>query len=190
MSMLVWIGLAVFGGVALDRLFPARSIPARANEAARIASLLALALGGLAVAWFAAGAAIGKPTLPRDEVATGRWIRTHVAPGRRVQGSPLRDNPDLVYLTGHPAVLSDTWAGTLFYSDPADFSRRMASLRDAFSTEDAESACSILRSLQVAVVVVGPPEERDFPILARPDPRPCLGEAFVQGDYRVYRLLP
>jgi hypothetical protein len=189
-SLLLWIGLAVFGGIALARLFPAPPAPARTNRTARYAVFLALTLGGLSVAWFAAGASVAKPAFGPDEIVTGRWVRTHVAWGGRVQGSPLRDNPDLVYLTGHGAVLSDTWAARLFYSSPEDFSRRMASLREAFSSEDARVACSSLRSLQVEAVVVGPREERDFPILARRDPMPCLAEAFRRGTYRVYRLLP
>src|SRR2546425_7087625 len=55
----------------------------------------------------------------------------------------------LVYLTGHPAVLSDTWAGGLFYSDPKDFARRMASLREAFSR--SEEHTSELQSLAYLV---------------------------------------
>ena len=190
MSMFVWIGLAVLSGVALNRLFPAFRIAADASRTARIASLAALALGLLSVGWFAAGAAVAKPTLPADEVAAGRWIRTHIASGGLVQGSPLRNNPELVYLSGHPAVLSDTWAGGLFYADPHDFDRRMASLREAFSNPDATRACSILQSLRVAALVVGPPEERDFPLLLHPDPWPCLAEGYQRGTYRVYRLLP
>jgi len=189
-SMLSWICLAVFSGVALDCLFPAMPVPAGAPRIVRIASLAALALGFLSVAWFAIGAAAAKPTLPADEVAAGRWIRAQVAPGLLVQGSPLRDSPDLVYLTGHPAVLSDTWAGGLFYSEPKDFSRRMASLREAFSTPDPTLACPILRSLGLAVLVVGPPEERDFPLLVRLDSWPCLAEDYHRGTYRVYRLSP
>ncbi|HYS04842.1 MAG TPA: hypothetical protein VEW47_06580 [Candidatus Dormibacteraeota bacterium] len=190
MSMFVWIGLAVFSGIALNRLFPAFRIAADASRTARIASLAALALGLLSVGWFAAGAAVAKPTLPADEVAAGRWIRTHIASGGLVQGSPLRNNPELVYLSGHPAVLSDTWASGLFYADPHDFDRRMASLREAFSNPDATRACSILQSLRVAALVVGPPEERDFPLLLHPDPWPCLAEGYQRGTYRVYRLLP
>ena len=190
MSMFVWICLAVLSGVALNRLFPAFPIAADATRTARIASLAALALGSLSIAWFAAGAAVAKPTLSADEVATGRWVRTHVASGRLVQGSPLRSSPDLVYLTGHPAVLSDTWAGGLFYSDPKDFARRMASLREAFSNPDPALACPILRSLGVAALVVGPPEGRDFPLLLHPDPWACLAEVYQRGGYRVYRLLP
>jgi len=190
MSMFVWIGLAVLSGVALDRLFPAFRIAADASRTVRIASVAALALGLLSVVWFAAGAAVAKPTLPADEVAAGRWVRTHIASGRLVQGSPLRNNPELVYLSGHPAVLSDTWAGGLFYADPNDFARRMASLREAFSNPDATRACSILRSLRVAALVVGPPEGRDFPLLLHPDPWPCLAEGYQRGTYRVYRLLP
>src|SRR2546425_13060357 len=84
----------------------------------------------------------------------------------------------LVYLTGHPAVLSDTWAGGLFYSEPEDFARRKASLREAFSSADPSITCPILRSLGIAVLVVGPPEERDFPLLVRPAPWTCLAEAY------------
>jgi hypothetical protein len=190
MSMFLWIGLAVLSGVALNRLFPAFPIPADATRTARIASLAALALGFLSVAWFAVGAAVAKPTLPADEVAIGRWVRTHVAPGRLVQGSPLRNNPELVYLSGHPAVLSDTWAGGLFYADPNDFALRMASLREAFSNPDPTLACPILRSLGVAALVVGPPEARDFPLLLHPVPWACLAQVYQVGGYRVYRLLP
>ena len=93
-------------------------------------------------------------------------------------------------MSGHPAVLSDTWAGGLFYADPKDFARRMASLREAFSNPDATRACSILRSLRVAALVVGPPEGRDFPLLLHPDPWPCLAEGYQRGSYRVYRQLP
>ncbi len=190
MSLFLWIGLAVLSGVALSRFFPAFPGHAPMNRTARIGSLAALALGSLSVAWFAVGAAVAKPALPADEVAAGRWIRTHVASGGLVQGSPLRNNPELVYLSGHPAVLSDTWAGELFYADPNDFARRMASLREAFSDPDATRACSILRSLKVAALVVGPPERRDFPILLLPAPWPCLAEGYQRGTYRVYRLVP
>ena len=51
-------------------------------------------------------------------------------------------------------------------------------------------ACSILRSLRVAALVVGPPEGRDFPLLLHPDPWPCLAEGYQRGTYRVYRLVP
>ena len=190
MSMLLWICLAVFSGVALNRLFPGLPVPAHATRTARIASLAALVLGFLSVAWCAMGAAVAKPTLAADEVATGRWVRANIAPGRLVQGSPLRDSPELVYLTGHPAVLSDNWAGGLFYSKPEDFSRRMASLKEAFSDPDPTLACPILRSLGLVALVVGPPEERDFPLLVRSEPWPCLAETFHRGTYRVYRLLP
>ena len=189
-SMLLWICLAVLSGVALNHLFPSLPAPVRAARMLRIASLAALVLGFLSVAWFATGAAVAKPTLPADEVATGRWARANIAPGRPVQGSPLRDSPELVYLTGHPAVLSDTWAGGLFYSKPEDFSRRMASLKEAFSDPDPTLACPILRSLGLVALVVGPPEERDFPLLVRSEPWPCLAETFHRGTYRVYRLLP
>src|SRR5439155_12563535 len=90
-SMLLWICLAVLSGVALNHLFPSLPAPVRAARMLRIASLAALVLGFLSVAWFATGAAVAKPTLPADEVATGRWARANIAPGRPVQGSPLRD---------------------------------------------------------------------------------------------------
>ncbi len=189
-SMFVWIGLGVLSGFALNRLFPIASSPARAPRGVRMVALAALALGFLSVVWFAAGAAVAKPTLPADEVAAGWWVRSHVAPGSLVQASPRRDNPELVFLTGHPAVLSDTWAATLFYSEPGEFSRRMASLSQAFSTADPAAACAGLRSLRIAAIVVGPPEERDFPLLGRPDRWPCLDERFRQGAYRVYTMRP
>ena len=74
-SMLLWICLAVLSGVALNHLFPSLPAPVRAARMLRIASLAALVLGFLSVAWFATGAAVAKPTLPADEVATGRWAR-------------------------------------------------------------------------------------------------------------------
>ena len=177
---------------------PVRSVPivvhvvvrCGASSKARIVALAALGLGFLSVAWFAAGAALAKPTLPGDEVAAGRWVRSHVVPGGLVQGSPLRDNPELVFLTGHPAVLSDTWAATLFYSEPREFSRRMTSLSEAFSNPDPAAACASLRSLRIAALVVGPPEVRDFPLLGRPDQWPCLEEVYRQGAYRIYRMRP
>ena len=189
-SMLVWICLAAFSGVALGRLFPACAVPHPTTKGDRMASVAALAAGFLSVAWFAIGAAVAKPTLPPDEVATGDWVRANVPSGRLVQGSPLRDSPELVYLTGHPAVLSDTWAGGLFYAEPDDFARRMSSLREAFSNPDPTLACPLLRSLGIAALVVGPPEGRDFPLLVRPDPWPCLAEAYHQGTYRVYLMSP
>ena len=189
MSMFAWICLAVFSGRALDRLFPSIAAPAPATRPARTASLAALGLGCLSVAWFATGASVAKPTLPTDEVAAGRWVRSRIPTGLFVQGSPFRDTPELVYLTGHPAVLSDTWAGRLFYSRPEDFYRQTATLREAFSTTDPTVACSILRSLGLAALVVGPQEEQDFPLLARPEVWPCLAEIYHRGSYRVYRLL-
>ena len=189
-SMLLWLCFAVFSGVALNRILEVFPDPASATWTDRIASLAALALGFLSVVWFAIGAAVAKPTLPADELAAGRWVRTHIASGLLVQGSPLRSSPELVYLTGHPAVLSDTWAAGLFYSEPEDFARRMTSLREAFSNPDPSITCPILRSLGIAVLVVGPPEERDFPLLVRPNPWPCLAETYHRGTYRVYRLLP
>lgn len=190
LSIFSWIGLAVLSGFALNRTFPAPPAPARSSWKIRAAALAALSLGGLSVVWFAAGAAVNKPTLPADEVATGRWVRSHVPPGGLVQGSPLRDNPELVFLTGHPAVLSDTWAATLFYSEPDEVSRRMASLSQAFSNPDPAAACASLRSLHIAALVVGPPEERDYPLLGRADAWPCLAETHDQGAYRVYRMRP
>jgi len=190
MSMFLWIGLAVFSGLFLRRLFPPHAVSTPETRWARAASMAALGLGALSVAWFAIGASIAKPSLPSDEVAAGAWIRSRIPPGELVQASPLRDNPDLVYLSGHPAVLSDTWAARLFYAEPEEFERRMAALREAFSTTDPAAACASLRSMQVAVVVVGPPEERDFPRLAQPDLWPCLSPACQRGSYRVYRLNP
>jgi uncharacterized membrane protein len=190
MSMFLWIGLAVFSGLFLRRLFPPHAVSTPETRWARAASMAALGLGALSVAWFAIGASVAKPSLPFDEVAAGRWIRSQVPPGELVQASPLRDNPDLVYLSGHPAVLSDTWAARLFYAEPEEFDRRMAALSEAFSTADPAAACASLRSMQVAVVVVGPPEERDFPRLARPDLWPCLSPAYQRESYKVYRLNP
>jgi hypothetical protein len=188
-SMFSWIGLALFGGVALDRLFPAAPGAAtRRHGILRAGALLILGTGFLSVAWFAAGAAVAKPLLPADEVAVGRWIRAHVPPGLPVQGSPLRQSPELVYLGGHPAVLSDTWAGHLFYSNPSDFSSQMDALKTAFSSPDPGVSCGILRSRNVASLVVGPPEVEAFPLLALPHPWPCLEEAFSRGAYRVYRV--
>jgi hypothetical protein len=194
-SMFLWVGLALFGGYALSRVFPGAApgstglleAPA-GGRAGRLAATSVMVLGSLSVIWFATGAAAGKPILPADEVAAGRWVRSGIPPGLLVQASPLRENPELVYLSGHPAVLSDTWAARLFYATPQDFSRRMASLREAFSAQDPDITCPALRALGVAAVVVGPPEERDFPLLARPDPWPCLREVYQQGSYRVYRV--
>ena len=190
MSMFVWIPLAVGSGLFLARLFPAHGAPAPETRWARGASLAALLFGALSVAWFAVGASVAKPSLPSDEVAAGRWIRSQVRPGGLVQASPLRDNPDLVYLGGHSAVLSDTWAARLFYSDPEVYARRMAALREAFSTDDSAAACAGLRTLQVEAVVVGPQEMQDFPRLARPELWSCLSEDWRRDTYRVYRLSP
>jgi len=187
MSMFLWICLAVFSGLALNRFFPDVHVPGPAMGPIRIASLATLGLGFLSVGWFAVGAAVAKPTLPADEVTACRWVASRIPTGGVVQGSPLRTSPELVYLTGHPAVLSDTWMGQ-FYSEPEEFARRMASLREAFSTADPAVACPMLQSMGIAALVVGPPEERDFPILARPEPWPCLSEAYHRGTYRVYRL--
>ncbi len=185
-SLFSWIGLAILGGIALDRIFPATpALPSR-GAGIRAAALLAIGLGFLSVAWFAGGAALAKPVLPSDEVAAGRWIRRHVPPGLLVQGSPMRPAPEMVYLGGHPAVLSDAWAGRLFYSSPADFSRRMEALRKAFSSPDPQVSCDGIRSLRIAALVVGPPEREDFPLLSFPRPWPCLTEAFSRGGYRVY----
>lgn len=190
MSMFLWIGLAVFSGHFLRRLFAPNTARTSETRWVRVGSLAALGLGALSVAWFAIGASVAKPALPTDEVAAGRWIRYQVPPGGLVQASPLRDNPDLVYLSGHPAVLSDTWAARLFYSKPEDFEGRMAALQAAFSAADPAAACASLQSMQVAAVVVGPPELHDFPRLASPDLWPCLSVAFERNTYRVYRLNP
>jgi hypothetical protein len=185
-SMFLWVGLAVFSGVSLNRLFPVSGTGAPGRRRGRIAALAVLALGFLSVAWFAIGAAVGKPTLPADMVQAGRWVRAHLPPGRWVQGSPLRRVPDLVYLTGHPAVLSDTWGGRLFYTAPEEFENRMSSLVEAFTTDDRAAACRTLRSLGIAALIVGPPERRDFRLLAAPEAWPCLSEAYANGTYRVY----
>ena len=187
-SMFPWIGLALFGGLALSRLFPAAPDKGAGGLWARLAAISALALGALSVVWFAVGASAGKPALPADEVAAGRWLRSKVPPGLLVQASPLRENPELVYLSGHPAVLSDLWAARLFYSAPDDFSRRMVSLQEAFSALDPAIACSTLRALGIGALVVGPPEERDFPLLARPRPWPCLSQVYQRGAYRIFRV--
>ena len=153
-------------------------------------ALLVMGGGALSVAWFAVGASVAKPAFPGDEVAAGRWIRRHVPPGLPVQGSPLRSSPDLVFLGEHPAVLSDTWAGHLFYSDPADFSRQMEALTNAFTSPDPRVSCGILESRRVAALVVGPPELETFPRLALSRPWPCLSLGFARGAYRVYRVRP
>lgn len=187
-SMFLWIGLAVFSGIALDHVFPVSGSPSPWPRPGRIAAVSSLLLGSASIAWFVVGASVSKPTMPADEVAAGQWVRSQIARGRLVQGSPLRGNPDLVYLTGHPAVLSDTWAGRLFYSKPADFSRRMSALSSAFSSPDPAVACPILDDLAIAALVVGPEEERDFPVLAGPEPWSCLTEEYRQGTYRVFRV--
>ena len=189
-SMFTWISLAVLSGIALDQIYPSNRAAAGGSRATRLAAGAVLTLGAASVVWFVVGASIAKPTLPADEVAAGRWTRSHIAPGRIVQGSPLRSGPDLVYLSGHPSALSDSWAGRLFYSDPGEFAQRMADLTRAFSTPDPSVACPTLRSLGIAAVVVGPDEEAAYPLLARPEPWSCLKNAFVQGGYRVYRVLP
>ena len=179
-SMLVWICLACFGGLALDAIWD--------RPALRRVAMLILLPGLLGVLWFVVGASVGKPALPEDEVAAGRWVRINLPPGALVQGSPLRGNPDLVYLSGHPEVLSDTWAARLFYSSPVDFDRNLTELRQIFMTEDPAIACARLRELNLAALVAGPPEEAEFPLLARPIPWPCLSLGFHQGSYRVLRL--
>ena len=190
MSMFVWIALAVLSGLVLSRLFPLHPVPAPADRLTWMATLAALGLGFLSVLWFAIGAAVAKPTLPPDELAAGLWIRSRVPPGSLVQGSPLRDNPELVFVSGHPAVLSDTWAGRLFYAKPEDYARRMASLQEAFSTSDPTAACAGLRAMEIAALVVGPPERRDFPLLAQAELWPCLSLAYHRDTYSVYRLTP
>ncbi|MCI0408776.1 MAG: hypothetical protein L0191_09465, partial [Acidobacteria bacterium] len=126
-SMLVWICLACFGGLALDAIWD--------RMALRRTAMAILLPGLLGVLWFMIGATVGKPVLPGDEVAAGRWVRSHLPPGALVQGSPLRSNPDLVYLSGHPEILSDTWAARLFYSSPADFDRNLSELKETFATD-------------------------------------------------------
>lgn len=186
-SMFLWIALAALSGHALDAIFPpGPGVPRRGP--APMAAIVAVVLGSASVLWFAVGAAWQKPALPAGEVAAGRWVRSHLPPGLPVQGSPLRATPTLVYLTGHPAVLSDTWAGRLFYSDPDDFSRRMSALRTAFSSPEPNVACPILTSLGIAALVIGPPERQAFPPLSREDPWPCATKAYSNGTYRVYRL--
>jgi len=181
-SMLVWIGLACFGGLALDAVWDSKQL--------RPAALAILLPGLLGVLWFVIGASVGKPVLPGDEVAAGRWVRRHLPPGVLVQGSPLRTNPDLVYLGGHPAVLSDSWAARLFYSVPSEFDRNLAALQETFSTEPSEPACRRLRELGIAAIVIGPQEEADFPLLARPLPWSCLSSGDRHGTYRVLLVRP
>jgi hypothetical protein len=185
-SMLVWICLAVFGGVAMDRIFFPETGAAGRSSRRRWLAIAAAAPGVVSILWFAAGASLSKPDLPADEVSAGRWIRAHLPAGAAVQGSPLRSSPDLVYLSGHHAVLSDSWAGRLFYSNPEDFSRNLDALRQAFTSDSPESACERLASLGAGAIVVGPPEEESFPRLARPDPLPCLRPAYRRGSYRVF----
>ncbi|MCI0567154.1 MAG: hypothetical protein L0Z52_03050, partial [Acidobacteria bacterium] len=84
-SMLVWICLACFGGLALDAIWD--------RMALRRTAMAILLPGLLGVLWFMIGATVGKPVLPGDEVAAGRWVRSHLPPGALVQGSPLRSNP-------------------------------------------------------------------------------------------------
>jgi hypothetical protein len=188
LSMFSWIGLALFAGIALERLFPASPAGKLRLTPLRAGALLLMGAGALSVVWFAAGASLAKPAFPADEVAAGSWIRDHVPPGLPVQGSPLRSSPDLVFLGEHPAVLSDTWAGHLFYSDPSDFSRQMEALTRALSSPDPGVCCEILESRRIAALVVGPPELQAFPRLGLAEHWPCLSPGFEQGTYRVYRL--
>jgi len=181
-SMLVWVCLAAFGGLALDVAWE--------RPLARAASAIVLLPGLLGVLWFVAGASLHKPVLPADEVAAGTWARRHLPSGALIQGSPLRSNPDLVYLTGHPAMLSDSWAARLFYSVPEEFSRNLAALEEIFRTEDSQVACPKLASLGIAALVVGPPEESDFPLLSRELPWTCLSPAFRRGTYRILLVQP
>jgi len=181
-SMLVWICLACFAGMALDSIWNRPSL--------RRAAMAILLPGVLGVLWFVVGASVGKPVLGGDEVAAGRWMRDHLPPGALVQGSPLRSNPDLVYLSGHPEVLSDTWAARLFYSSPADFDRNLFELKETLGTQDPAIACARLRGMNIAALVAGPPEAADFLLLARPIPWPCLSLKFQQGSYRVLLLEP
>jgi hypothetical protein len=187
-SMLVWVSLAALSGAVLDDLFPPRGGPSRTTGWKRPAAIAALGLGIASVAWFAAGAALAKPALPSDAVAAGRWLRTHAPPGLLVQASPLRTSPEIVYLGGRPAALSDTWAARLFYSDPADFAGNRAAITRALGAGDPGIACPILRGLGIAYLVVGPPETVSFPILARDPPWGCLVPAAVRGAYRIYRI--
>ncbi|PYQ10965.1 MAG: hypothetical protein DMH00_09400 [Acidobacteria bacterium] len=177
-SMLVWFSLAAFAGLAIDLAW--------AMPWARRAALVLLVPGVLGTLWFVIGASVGKPTLPGDEVAVGNWMRRHLPPGTLIQGSPYRHYPDLVYLSGHPAYLSDAWAARLFYSVPEDFSRNLAALEETFQTEDSEQACPKLKALGIAALVVGPAETSDFPLLARPLPWSCLTQSFRRGTYRVF----
>jgi len=181
-SMLVWIGLACFGGVALDAVWD--------RPALRRGAMAILLPGVLGVLWFALGASIHKPLLPEDEVAAGRWVRRHLPAGALIQGSPLRNSPDLVYLSGHPEILSDSWAATLFYASPTDYVRNLDVLREIFSSDDPPLACSRLHALKVAALVVGPQESADFPKFSQRVPWPCCVEAFHAGGYRVLRILP
>ena len=180
-SMLVWICLACFAGLALDALWE--------RALFRRAAVAILLPGVLGILWFALGASIHKPLLGSDEVAAGRWVRRHLPAGALIQGSPLRTSPDLVYLSGHPEVLSDSWAATLFYASPDDYDRNLATLREVFSTPDPGVACSRLHALKISALVVGPPDIADFPVLAQETPWPCCAEAHRDGAYRVLRIL-
>ncbi len=180
-SMFVWIALAALSGLGLEAAWRSRL--------GRRAALLVLLPGLVATLWFSSGASWDKPVLDADEVAAGRWVRSHLPRGAPVQASPLRNSPELVYLSGHPAILSDSWAARLFYSNPADFDRNLKELLAIFSSEDPAISCSGLARLGVATLVVGPPETSDFPILARPLPWSCLEPAFEHGEYRVFRVL-
>ena len=180
-SMMVWIALAAFVGLAFEAAWRSRL--------GRRAALLALLPGLLGTLWFSFGASWDKPVLDADEVAAGRWVRSHLPRGVPVQASPLRTSPELVYLGGHPAVLSDSWAARLFYSDPADFDRNLKELLAIFSSEDPALSCAGLEHLGVAALVVGPPEMGDFPNLRQPLPWSCLEPAFSRGEYRVFRVL-
>ena len=180
-SMMVWIALAAFAGLALDFSWESPRL--------RRAAFCVLLPGLLATLWFSFGAAWDKPVLDADEVAAGRWVRKHLARGVLVQASPLRNSPELIYLGGHPAVLSDSWAARLFYSVPADFDHNLQELLAIFSSEDPNRACAGLDRLGVAALVVGPPEVSDFPILGRPLPWSCLEPTFSRGEYRVFRVL-
>ncbi|HEU5180384.1 MAG TPA: hypothetical protein VFW45_06315 [Candidatus Polarisedimenticolia bacterium] len=180
-SMFVWIALAALSGLSLEAAWKSRL--------GRRAALLVLLPGLLGTLWFSFGASWDKPVLDADEVAAGRWVRSHLPRGVTVQASPLRNSPELVYLSGHPAILSDSWAARLFYSNPADFDRNLKELLAIFSSEDPALSCPGLAHLGVGALVVGPPETGDFPILARPLPWSCLEPAFEHGEYRVFRVL-